>query len=79
MKQIFLCLVLCLILALISHNLSFASPYAPYNIEPYDTDCLGNCAGRNSGGYFDRPSQGYYDLVYWIGTEGGPGKAYNAI
>lgn len=72
MKQIFYCIVLCLFLAFVSLNLSFATPYNPYNIQPYDTDSFGNSASRNSGGYFDRPSQGYYNLVYWLGTEGGP-------
>ena len=49
-------------------------PYAPYIIEPNNTDSLGNSASRNSGGYFDRPDFGYFNLVYWLGTNDEPGR-----
>ncbi len=45
---------------------------APYDTPPSDTDTTGNSAGRNSGGYFPKISQGFYNMVYWIGTDTTP-------
>ena len=46
----------------------------PFDTPPITTDSLGNSASRDSGGFLPRPSQGFTQLIYWLGTNGTPGS-----
>lgn len=46
----------------------------PYSTRPHDTDCAGNCATRNSGGFFRDANTGATSLIYWLGTDVVPGS-----
>jgi hypothetical protein len=48
--------------------LSSATLPAPFDTAPFTTDCTGNCASRDSGGFFQKPSAGFTSLVYFVGT-----------
>ena len=45
----------------------------PYDNAPFTSGGGGNSAGRNSGGYLNRPESNYYSLISWIGTNNIPG------
>ncbi len=46
----------------------------PFDTPPFTTDTLGNSASRDSGGFLPRPSQGYTQLIVWLGTNRTPGS-----
>jgi hypothetical protein len=55
-------------------DLAFGVLPPPFNTPPYDSDTKGASAGRDSGGFLPRISEGYTHLVCWLGTNGTPGS-----
>ncbi len=69
--------VLCLLVLVsicVYPNISFALLSPPYDTAPSDTDQLGNSARANGPGFLVDPGAGYYNLIYYIGTNTIPGS-----
>lgn len=74
MKRVILLSLLAIVLVSVLSKVCSATLPAPYDTPPYTVDAIGNSAGRNSGGFFQKPSMGYTSLIIWIGTDIVPGS-----